>query len=104
MVKDKIFVCERCQVRLNKEAAESPSLKTAVTPWDRDLHRKLKVRYIDEHGKKPERRLVRTSCLGSCPKERISYEELKDGQVKCTKSYPADLGEEDVYKLVFGEV
>ena len=101
MVKDKIFVCERCQVRLDKEAIEDPVFKTAEVKWDRDLHRKLKVRYKEEHGKKPERRLVRTSCLGSCPKERVAYEELKDGQINKTKSYPADMSEEEIYKLIF---
>ena len=101
MVKDKIFVCERCQIRLEKEATEDPVFKTAAVKWDRDLHRKLKVRYKEEHGKKPERRLVRTSCLGSCPKERIAYEELKDGKIKKTKSYPAGLDEESLYRLIF---
>jgi len=102
MVKDKIFVCERCQTRLKKEHGEDSTLKMAKVEWSRDLHRKLKTQYKNEHGHKPERRLVRTSCLGSCPKERIAYEELKDGQIKKTCSYPADADEAKLYDLVFG--
>jgi len=101
MVNDKIFVCERCHIRLEKDAIEDPVLKTAAVKWDRDLHRKFKMRYKEENGKKPERRLVRTSCLGSCPKSRVAYEELQDGQIKKTKSYPADMSEEDIYSLVY---
>ena len=102
MVKDKVFVCERCQVRLEKDAKENKTLKTVKIEWSRDLHRRFKQRYKNKHGgEKPSRRLVRTSCLGLCPKERVVYEELKDGQIKRTKTYKADLDEEALYRLFF---
>lgn len=96
-MKDKVFVCQRCQVRLEKVK----DFKGVSFEWTAESFKELKLQFIRLFNKKPEKKVVLTSCLGYCPEGQVSYEETVDGRLQGAQSYSPDLGKESVFKLLF---
>lgn len=96
-MKDKIFVCQKCQVRLEKKK----DFKGVSFSWTEESFKELKLRFIRLFNKKPEKKVVLTSCLGYCPDGAVSFEETQNGVFQGEQSYDPSLNEEEVFKLIF---
>jgi hypothetical protein len=94
---DKVYVCQRCEVRLSKTS----DFKGVGFSWTPESFKELKLGFIKKFGKKPKKNVVMTSCLGYCPDDSVAYEESENGQVSEAQKYPADLDREGVFKLLF---
>lgn len=93
----KIFVCQRCQFRLEK----SKDFKGVSFKWDVESFKELKLQFVRLFNRKPEKKVILTTCLGYCPDNMISYEETENGVLTGPKEYSPDLNKEDVFKLLF---
>ncbi|MGH1467359.1 MAG: hypothetical protein ACRBBP_00555 [Bdellovibrionales bacterium] len=96
-MKDKVFVCQRCQVRLEKVK----DFKGVSFQWSAESFKELKLQFLRLFNQKPAKKVVLTSCLGYCPEGKISFEETEGGVLKGESSYSPDLNREDVFKLLF---
>ncbi len=96
-MKDKVFVCQRCQVRLEKVK----DFKGVSFEWTMESFKELKLQFFRLFNKKPSKKVILTSCLGYCPEGAISFEETENGVLKGEDSYSPDLNKEDVFKLLF---
>jgi len=93
-MKDKVFVCKRCQTRVqNKNENIKVNFK-----WSDESFKPFKIKAKELKG---DKRLVLTSCLGPCPTDRISYQESVDGKLQKEKSYPIKFNEEEILKKLF---
>jgi hypothetical protein len=96
-MKDKVFVCQRCQVRLEK----NPTFSGVAFKWTENSFKGLKLKFKQLFGKKPDRKVILTSCLGHCPLNAIAYEEAQGGSLKGFSEYSPEASEEEVFKLIF---
>ena len=96
-MKDRMFVCQRCEVRLSKSA----DFKGVGFSWTAESFKELKLEFIRKFGRKPSNKVIMTSCLGHCPDKSVSYEEVKDGQIGEAQKYPMDLDRKSIFELFF---
>lgn len=94
IVKDKIFVCRKCQERVKKK---DPEAKIEFE-WNDETFKPFKTKAKESNNYK---RLVLTSCLGPCPTNRISYQETEEGKLQKEKSYPIKFNEEQILKKLY---
>lgn len=69
--------------------------------WTEDSFKEMKLKFIRLFSKKPDKKVVLTSCLGYCPEGRVSFEETKKGALQGSDSYDPNLSEDEVFNLVF---
>jgi hypothetical protein len=68
-MRDKIFVCQKCQSRVKRKTPECE----IGFEWTEESFKAFKK---EAKKKKDDFKLVLTSCLGPCPVKRVSYQEL----------------------------
>ena len=95
-MRDKIFVCQRCQSRIKRK---KPDSKIGFE-WNEDSFKAFKK---EAKKVKDKYKLVLTSCLGPCPSERVSYQELIKGKMGPERSYPAKYNKDKVFKRLVEE-
>jgi len=90
-MRDKLFICQRCQSRIKKKTPECE----VEFEWNDESFKdfKKKAKKIDERLK-----LVMTSCLGPCPKKKVSYQRLADGKIESEGCYSAKYNEDEIFK------
>ena len=94
-MRDKIFICRRCQSRVK---GKTPECEIGFE-WTDESFKEFKkemegLKKFREDGSK----LVLTSCLGICPTERITYQELVNGKMDLERSYPVEDTKDKVFK------
>jgi len=94
---DKIFVCQKCQVRLEKKK----DFAGVSFKWTEESFKEMKLKFIRLFNRRPEKKVVLTSCLGYCPEGKISYERTKEGVLQGEESYDPSSSEDEVFKLFF---
>ena len=90
-MRDKVFVCQRCQSRIERK---TPDCKIEFE-WTDESFKEFKKQAKEV---KEDYKLVLTSCLGSCPVERVSYQKLENGKIGHERSYPASDTKEKIFK------
>lgn len=94
-MKDKVFVCRKCQTRVKRD---DPQAKIEFE-WSEETFKPFKKKA--KEAAKDYKRLVLTSCLGPCPKNRISFQETEEGELQNEKSYPIKFTEEQILKKLY---
>lgn len=94
---DKIFICQRCQER-NLKA--SPPCESKFK-WSLDSFKELKLEFMRETGRKTSKKIVLTTCLGSCPEKAVAYQESRERVLQEPSHYDSKLSKEEVKKLLF---
>jgi uncharacterized protein YlaI len=93
-VKDKVFICQRCQSRVQKKTPDT----NIEYEWTTESFKEFK-----KESKKLEnsKKIVLTTCLGPCPSKRIAFFKLSKGKSSKELSYPAKYSKEKIFKKIF---
>lgn len=95
-MRDKLFICQRCQSRVRRKTPECE----IGFEWTDESFKSFKK---EAEKVKDNMKIVLTSCLGPCPKKKISYQELAKGKMKSEGSYSAKSNLESIFKNLIEE-
>lgn len=90
MAKNCLFICERCQPRLEKKEIK------VTTNISREIVKEMKNKFVEQHGHKPTFKTCLTTCQGSCSPQGISYMELTDNKISDEGTLELHLSYEDL--------